>query len=291
MLRPSPSVQEAHGLLLFIKASCSFSRGPISHCTRSNLTLQKRITLPPIGLVGWIPHVSPSGKRVLFSSEEMISSTWIWVDTDTLTILGSWQDNPSGYVAISDQLLATSTCWTGRECNSMVVTQNEGSACVDLGPKCDSQIKIRTLSQDWETIAHGEPWSLPKFLNDDTLFLFLRDGRVKLITTGGKLLFEQSQSAQGGCWDQAAIPSPDGRRFVVPGCQLKGRNTTFDISGQSVLKQITLYDLQPVIRAEVFDIRGAKISDEMTFALSPDGSELAILSEGFVQVFQLPKVS
>jgi hypothetical protein len=42
---------------------------------------------------------------------------------------------------------------------------------------------------------------------------------------------------------------------------------------------------------QALDVKGAKIQDDIDFAISPDGSKIAILSNEFVQVFQLPGVT
>lgn len=255
-----------------------------------NLTLLKRLTLPPIGLALWSARASPTGKNILLDSAKMSKGSWIWVETDSLKIVSSWVDEPSGYRTISDQLIATSTCWSGYECRLRVPTLNGGSSCKETGPKCEPQVRIRGLSTEWKTIAPGEPHTYPQFINEDMLFLFLPGSNSgRLISTDGKLLFEEPKGIRsGGCWGIGGLPSADGRRFVIPSCQVKGANPMFDIGGHIVLKQIVVYDVGPEIRPCVLDVKGPNIQNHMDFALSPDGSKLAVLSDEFVEVFRLP---
>jgi hypothetical protein len=72
---------------------------------------------------------------------------------------------------------------------------------------------------------------------------------------------------------------------------VKGASATLDIGGHSVLSQFLIFDVSPQIRMQALDVKGAKIQDDIDFAISPDGSKIAILSNEFVQVFQLPGVT
>ena len=255
-----------------------------------NLSVVKEVTLPPLGLLGWLPHTSPSGKTILFSSAELRKGPWIWVETDTLKILSTWEDDPSGYVTISDDSIATSTCLSGFTCIKNVVTANEASVCMVTGPKCEPRIQIRGLSTDWKTIAVGEPNLSPHFVNDD--LIFLPGDTDKLIRTDGTVIFREPRgSASGECWGTSVLPSANGLRFVIPSCQGKGAVPSLDISGHSVLKQFRIFDIGTQIQTQLVDVGGKKIQDEMQFAISPDGSKLAILSNEFVQVFELPPAS
>lgn len=247
--------------------------------------------LPPLlGPLGWLPHASPTGKNILFSSAELRKGSWIWVETDTLKTLSSWEDIPSGILTISDENIATSTCWWGQECRSTIVTANDASACIAVGPKCEPKIQIRGLSTDWKTIAVGEMYLGPQFVNDD--LIFLPGNTIKVIRTDGTVLFEETRGrGSWGCWGSRALSSADGRRFVIPSCQVKGASATLDIGGHSVLSQFLIFDVSPQIRMQALDVKGAKIQDDIDFAISPDGSKIAILSNEFVQVFQLPGVT
>jgi hypothetical protein len=253
-----------------------------------NLNAIKSIALPQVGPVGWLPHRSPSGKSVLLSSAERRKASWIWVETDTLEILSSWEDNPSGYLTISDQGIATSTCWSGHECLSLAVNANDSSACTSVGPKCDSEIKIRGLSGNWKTIGSGEEHQYLRFINNSMIFVPGKDtGRV--IGLEGKLLFEEPRIHRSwGCWETGVLPAADGRRFVIPSCLWKGGVPSLDIGGHPVLKQIFVYNVGSDIQSTAFEVKGPKVKDQMQFAISPDGSKLAILNNEFVEVFNLP---
>jgi len=252
-----------------------------------DFTPAKSITLPSSGLLDWFPHTSPSGRNILFSSAELRKGAWIWVETDSLKILSSWEDSPSGYLTISDEDMATSTCWGGYECSSITVNANGGSACWP-GPKCESNVQIRELSTHWRTVAPGEKYQLPQFVNDDMMFLPGKDSG-KLIGIDGKVILDEPKADRSwGCWDTGVVPAAYGRRFIIPSCLWKGAVKGLDISSHPVLKQVFVYDIGPQIHSKTLEVKGPKIQNEMLFAISPDGSKLAILSDEFVETFALP---
>lgn len=252
----------------------------------SDLTVLKKASLPVSGILGWLAHPSPSGKSILFSSAELRKGSWVWVEADTLKVVRVWQDDPSGYLSISDQDMVTSTCWRGYECKKIVVTPNEASACF-AGPKCVPSVEIKSLSSDWRTLTVGEPQLRPQFVSDDLIFLPGSSGRI--IRTDGTVLFEQQRGRESwGCWGAGVVPSSKGNRFVIPSCPVKGAVARLDISGHVVLKQVFVFEIASTIRAQVLQVKGPEIKDQMEFALSPDGSKLAILNGEFVETMILP---
>lgn len=251
----------------------------------SDFEVIKRTTLPPSGLIGWLPHPSPSGKSIVFSSAEMRPSSWLWVETDSLRIVSAWEDNPSGYLSISDKNMVTSTCWRGYECKNVIVTANEASACF-AGPKCSSSVEVRTLSSDWKNISAGEPHLRPHFVNDELIFLPGSEG--KLVRIDGTIVFSHPRPESWGCWGTGVLPSANGERFIIPNCHLQGAVTRLDISGHGVLKQVEVFDTDNPIRVQTLDVGGPKLEDQMAFAVSPDGSKLAILNDESVEILPLP---
>ena len=104
--------------------------------------------------------------------------------------------------------------------------------------------------------------------------------------TDGKVVFAENPPFEGG----TVIPSAGGQRFVVPFFKLTGDFPALDIAGHGVLKKISVYDTPFHTRSYNLDIKGPKITRPPTveFALSPDGSLLAILENESLRVFQLP---
>lgn len=246
----------------------------------------KNLMLPATGLAGWLWCPSPSGKNILFFSGQFGKSRLIWVNVNALKIVDSWEDDLNGYLSLSDKYVATSTCWSGFEVNSVTYNDN-GGAVISPGSKCDSQIKIRSPLTGWETIAPGAPHQYPQFVNENMLFI---PGKTigRIIGIDGKVLFEQPKIRQSfGCWGSGVFPVPDGHRFVIPSCELRGAIPTFDIGGHLVLKQIAVYDISSQVQWYTIDVKGPQIKNQMEFVVSPDGSQLAVLNDEFLEVFQL----
>lgn len=256
-----------------------------------DLVALKELKLPKTGPgIEWQPHPSPTGNNILLSSNTFGKSSLIWVDIDRFEVVGSWEDNLSGFLTMSDKYIATSTCWSGYQVGS-VSYNDSGGQIVSPGPKCNSEINIRTLSSDWKTIAPGESHLYSQFVNQGMLFLGDKTSG-KIIGVDGKLLFEQPKIRQSwGCWSTSLLPVPDGHRFVIPSCELRGAFPALDIGGHLVLKQIAVYDVGDKVRWHRIDVEGPRIKDQMEFALSPDGLQLAVLNNETVEVFQLPPSS
>jgi hypothetical protein len=229
---------------------------------------------------------SPTGRTLLISSgptQFNQKRNWAWVDTGSLTIVVSWEGTASGFRAISDESIVESTCLLGHEFDSRA--------------PCSPMIRIRSLYTDWKTIAPSEPGLRPQFVNDDTIFIPYRVGKlwgVKLLGTDGKILFEEPEGhSLGRCYsDSFAYPSENGRRLVIPACEWKGAVAALDIGAHPILKQILVYDLGPVVHTHVLDVKGPTLANEMNFAISPDGSKFAVMVQRSqtVELFKLPPV-
>jgi hypothetical protein len=249
----------------------------------------KSLTLPAGGADKWSSRTSPSGKDILLNTALFGRGVWVWVETDSLKILASWEDSPSGFLTISDESLATSTCWWGNECRSWIESPNGGEACREIGaPKCESKIQVRGLWSDWKTIALGEKYQFTQFVNNDVLFVPGKN-TAKFIKPDGTLLLEEPKVRRSwGTWNTGVVPSAEGQRFVIPSCQWKGGIASLDVSSHQVLEKIFVYDVGSQIKTQAFDVRGPRIKNDMEFALSPHGTKLAILNDEFVEIFQLP---
>jgi hypothetical protein len=220
----------------------------------------------------WHAHPSPSGRNILFVATNFSTASpvpWIWVETESLAVIRSWKAIQSGWVSVSDHYIAMTAC---------VWIYN-----------CEPDIEIRSIDGNWRAVApasrHNTPH--PQFVDDDTLFLLGHP--TKLIQTNGKVVFAEDEAPEG-CWWGEAIPSAEGQRFVVPACDVKGAVAPLDIGGHAVLKRILLYDGPPHRRSYTLDVKGPQIKGMTQFAVSPDGSRLAILNNQSIEVLQLPPV-
>jgi len=149
----------------------------------------------------------------------------------------------------------------------------------------------RGKSTEWQIVAPVEPKSYPAFVNEDTLFVSSPTRRI-LIRTDGKVLLEEPNEPRlgwgSGCSGTRVVPSVQGRRFAIPGCQEKGAVATLDIGGHTVLREVFVYDIGTTVKLTAIQLKGQKIQDQMQFAISPDGLNLAILNNEFVEIYKLP---
>jgi len=236
----------------------------------------KKLSLPPPPneFVGWQSHSSPTGKSVLFETNDLKTTSpqsWIWVDTNTLQVLRSEREVQSGGVGISDNTIAM-------------------TACTIWFYHCEPSVEVKGLTTEWKTITpidKRSPWGGVQFVNENMLFLSGEPWR--LLQTDSKVILTGTAPFEGS----TAIVSAGGQRFVVPFFKLTGRVEALDIGGHGELKTISIYDAPFHERSYQFEVKGPKIrsfSDRSLaqLALSPDGSKLAILYDESVYLFQLP---
>ena len=237
----------------------------------------KKLSLPspPQNLNGWHAHPSPTGKSILFATGDLMATSpkpWIWVDTNTLDVVRSWQEVQTGWMEISDSAIAM-------------------TACTIRLYRCEPHVEIRGIATEWKTIADIEKTQGAgvQFVNQN--MLFLSGSPWKLLQTDGRIVLTDADPKGG-----AAVSSAGGKRFIVPFFKLVGRVEALDIGGHGDLKTISVYDAPFHERSYKLEVKGPKIrsiSDKSVaqLALSPDGSKLSVLYEESVYFFQLPPPS
>jgi hypothetical protein len=227
----------------------------------SDLTVLRELRLPSLTEYDWKANPSPTGKNILFLSSNLKAGSWLWVETDTLQIVRSWEEPRSGWVAIADDKIAMATCeWVY---------------------DCEPKVQVRGISTAWETIVLSHRHPHPQFVNND--MLLLSGNPMRLIRIDGRAMSEED--IPEGSY---AASSTGGQRFIVPVWAVKGTVAALDIGGHSVLKRILVCDVSSHGCSHVIELEGPKIRDLTQLALSPDGLQLAILNDDAVEIFQLP---
>lgn len=155
-------------------------------------------------------------------------------------------------------------------------------ACAFPPHKCLPRVEVKDLAGAWRVIATGPEYYRPQFINDNLLGIW-GGNLLSLMALDGTLVSTRNLKGAG-----ALVTSAGGKRFVVPIFTVKGHIAALDIDGHSLLKQILLYDTASRSWSHTLDIRGPNIKDKMDFALSPDGSRLAVLNNEILYLFALP---
>jgi hypothetical protein len=237
----------------------------------SGLAELKKLQLPPAEEDHWIAQPSPTGKTILFIATDLRTRSavpWIWVETDSLQVVKSWQQIQSGWVGISDDSLAMTSCVWFYD--------------------CQPDVEIKRPDVEWKTVStadrHFEPH--PQFVDNELLVLL--GSKLVALRPNGEVVRNEITPFEG-CWWGGVYPAAQGQRFVIPSCKAKGGSTLLDLGGREELTKIFVYDVPFQGQPKVLDLGGTNVKAASLIALSPDGSKLAALSNiHIVSVYCLP---
>jgi hypothetical protein len=238
----------------------------------SDLTVRKHLALPaPDSGPWWNYLTTQSGRHVLFVAGNVPKDRpWLWLDTDRLEVVKSWQDASTGSGAVSDDLIVLSPA------NHRL------------------PLEAKVPGGDWRPVASVEAASL-QFVAPDLLYLNLigrgereAGGGVFLMRTDGGQVSRLVPPHKGWGLGPAAV-SRTGKRFAIVVGQTKGSHPLLDIGGHSVLRALLVFD--PPFKMPCYTLlaRGSKVTNPSA-TLSPDGRHLAVLGypDPILEVFELP---
>jgi hypothetical protein len=220
----------------------------------------------------WKVLPSPSGESVLLVHRVNGFLEFALIEPDTLRQKSSWKipaDVFSGigssFVPLEDGILS-------------VVKDRANGDCL---------VKVNNPDGSSTSVYRFPPPCYPEaqVLNNDTFYV--RNGKeFLLIKRGGSVLLRQSMKKEE--FPAAMRSSTDGRRFAIAYASMRGGNELLDTNSHQVLKRIQIYDVATLGTLFVLDDRSAKLQSVSDFGLSPDGSRLAILRDGFIEVYATP---
>jgi hypothetical protein len=220
----------------------------------------------------WNFYPSPTGKTILVEYHYPESS-FQWIDTDPLQPRPTWSDRvPSDSISDSEIAFARETFV-------------KSTGFVD-------EVLLRPRAGPEQTICRGivgkgDSCGVPQFLSNNVLALLMPHGVSVVPKTGGDALLKAS--FRDDEWlGRPLHPSVDGKRFAMTVWAHKGGSAFFDIDSHSVLKRVVVYDMPSRQAVYTLDAKQQKIKDASGVALSPDGSLLAILTDGILEVYQIP---
>jgi hypothetical protein len=236
----------------------------------SDLRELKTLDLPQAEEANWHAEPSPSGKNILFIASDLRTRSavrWVWVETENLRIIKTWDELQSGWVGISDRQIAMTRCvWLY---------------------DCEPSIGVKSLESTWKTIRSADRHNMPhpQFLGDD-LMVLLTGHEMTVLGSSGEVIWNEDTPFET-CWWGGIYPATRGHRFVIPSCKSKGGSTFLDLGGREELTRVFVYDAPYQGRSYVVNLKGSNIKAASLIALSPDGSKLATLERESLSVFEL----
>lgn len=226
----------------------------------------------------WHVGASPSGRSifVIYDPDGLAFYHFEWIDPHTFRRTPLWTER-LGSVAISDDHIAiTNDEWLSDKHtfrDRLFIRALDGSSRL----LCDSRLNC----------------GVPAILNSDSLVLLLGHDELKVIRTDGQQLFDEKLPYETQWIGGPFAPSANGQRFAVPIYRPKGGWPSLDISPKMMLDKIVVYDIG--LRGPVYslDEKKSKITSSSLagIALSPNGSELAVLADGILKVYGTPTSS
>ena len=208
-----------------------------------------------------------------------------WIDLENLQVVERWTEK-----SCRDCFITLGYEDTFGISDNGMVQRRKNPHIVEIGKPPDGP---------WRGLCpYYQPYCHPGgFVNNET---FLAKGGDKpeefwlVNTNGGLLLHEalrENETIYTGHLPSHASwnPSADGNRFAVAVMKIKGANAFLDIGGHAVLERIMVFDI--AIRQWIYmlDARKQKLTDISGMALSPDGSQLALITQaGILEIYRVP---
>ncbi len=206
---------------------------------------------------------SPDGRVVAAWKQIPHHGVTYLLNAETLQPIGH-EILDSNVVSVSPDTIAYLVTRTGSP-DQIVQLDNSGSKLPEIKTEC-GLVHVRFLSADKLAV--------------------LGCNRLRVINIQGPELFADGNTGYIGSSEIGAV-SRDGSRFAL--------TRVFDDSGDFAkvcAERITVFDVagrKPVFAMDLRELSGSDAHGHASgIALSPDGSLLAIDSEGIVQVFQMP---
>lgn len=251
----------------------------------------------------WDVARSPGGKYVLVSYEpesderriaelprdarhlEPVELRFEWIDLEDLHVVERWTRKECvdcfWTVGISDDGIV-------QRWNNVPGGTPFNSKIVEVGRPPDGPWR--------ELCPYFQPYCRPgKFISNGSILATDQTKRLEtiwVVSTRGELLFHDTFGENETLFSlhhTESEASADGRRFAVAVMKIKGANAIFDIGGHANLDRVKVFDIASRQWIYMLDARKRKIADISGMALSPDGSHLALITQGeILEIYRVP---
>jgi hypothetical protein len=220
--------------------------------------------------------ISPSGRSVLVSSMSVQERPSEILDTRTLNAVSTANEGKLVTItSISDHWLV-GLCGNPWE---VCVRKLDGSwqAFSFTGP--EYQTRTRVLGRAY-------------FVNDDTI-LICRLTEMAVTNVNGSVLFRANLPKDRSCENSLPAVASEGGRFALMENRRLRSNEFLDVGTFWTDDEVLVYDVSERRAIFTVKIKGvspwpSSIKHYNEFALSPDGTRLAVVSDGILKIYELP---
>jgi hypothetical protein len=198
-----------------------------------------------------------------------------WLNPDSLTVERQWRI-PNRMTGLFYSLQAS------RRFISELVPDG-----IFVSPIGGSPSRLPWPAQGWYRDAYFD--SAQQFVSDNHLLLS-RPGQVQLVRADGKVLFSKAVRDPEYTYANEAQLSADGSRLAISLLKTEGIDSELlNLSAHPVVKRIMIYDLPTMRLACQLDGKHPSTKYVTAMALSPDGSRVALLRAGAIELYKLPE--
>ena len=215
----------------------------------------------------WVISVSPTGKTVLLNHYNRNESYFEVRDGITFELKNSWSQTPSlrrNLYSISDVAIAAAD------------SHQEHILISDFGTR-----KWRILDSNSKGVCASPPT-----LVSDTLLVYDNCNKLTLLSIEGLILMSDHAEKHESVEGERIEAARDGRTIAASLVQGRGGGLS-DTDVRRTGNRIAVYDLTLKKRLLTVEVVPLPTS-EFDFALSPDGSKLAVLNDRRVSVYLVP---
>jgi hypothetical protein len=223
----------------------------------------------------WRISVTPSRKSIALEHYLGHDLNITWIDAESLSALRSG-NAPSGIFGLVSNFRNAFM-----SSDDMLV----GTVEPELSKNCE--VSIAKNYDPWKILyqAAGSCGYGAQAINSETIFLPKVDEWL-LLDTGGRVLHQEALGKNERAVESRM--SANGERIVIPILTSKGGIEALDISPRILFNRLVVFDLIRNAVVEVVDSHQLNLDHLTGFALSPDGSRLALLRNDAVEIYRLP---
>ncbi len=245
----------------------------------SNIERMKEIPLqlsrdPSADIHSFRPQASPAGRYLMigYAFKNGVQDGYIWIDLVNLRVLKRWDyvDLSQRHTgAVSDEGTAINSHRGSGNSIGIPGTDPANSPCPSDNGNC-----LRGIFVSGDRLFSSRPPDR------------IRNFSIRLIRTDATAIFDL-ELANGEVMDPY-YPVVGGGRFAIAIYKGRGGSESLDIAPHFELKEIRVYDSEDGREVYALDGKSQKIKSVSAFALSGDGSLLALIDQdGFLRLYRI----